>query len=142
MTSTLLWADGDDRFTSIGQRFMQRSGFEVVTTADALTCLHQLRASIPDVLVLDHELLWGGLDGILMWLREEVPLGEQPIVVLTGDDWPETMSAKTGVAAARCLRKPYRLPTILDAVATESEPPDACEDGESVLERVSWASKP
>jgi DNA-binding response OmpR family regulator len=121
MNRRLLWADRDSRFISIGERFLDRCGFQVLIAADALACLQRLKDSFPDVLILDDDLLWGGFDGVLAWLREELPPAEQPIVLLSGEDWPEAVSARTGVAAACCLRKPYRLPAILDAVAAETE---------------------
>jgi hypothetical protein len=37
-----------------------------------VSCINQLKRSMPSVLVPDDDLQWGGVDGILMWLREVV----------------------------------------------------------------------
>ena len=51
--------------------FLAEMGDEVATAADGLDCLAKLRLATPALLVLDLELLWGGGDGVLAWLREE-----------------------------------------------------------------------
>lgn len=116
MTPRLLWADKDAEFTFIGQRYLAASGFDVTTTSDAIDCLSQMKHAMPDVLVLDDELSWGGVDGLLAWLHEEVPLDDQPVLILSGDEAAETISARTGIPEARCLQKPYQMQSILEAV--------------------------
>lgn len=117
----LLWADADTEFTFIGQRYLGACGVDVVTTAETVSCLSQLKCSMPNILVLDDELQGGGVDRILMWLHEGVPSAEWPVVIISGDASPETMSVRTGVPVARCLQKPYRLQSILDAFAESAD---------------------
>lgn len=57
-------------------------GFVVQTTTSGLDCLARLRAFLPDLLVLDMDLPWGGGDGVLARLREECDLPQAPRVVL------------------------------------------------------------
>jgi DNA-binding NtrC family response regulator len=121
MKPQLLWADTDTEFTSIGQRYLAACGIDVITTADAVSCLNQLKCSMPNVLVLDDDLQWGGVDGILTWLHEEVSFSERPVVIVSGDASPEAMSVRTGVPMARCLQKPYRLQSIRDAFAEATD---------------------
>jgi DNA-binding NtrC family response regulator len=121
MKPQLLWADADTEFTFIGQRYLAACGVDVMTTADAVSCLNQLRCSMPHALVLDDDLQRGGVDGILMWLHEVVPSAEWPVVIISGDASPEAMSVRTGVPEARCLQKPYRLQSILNAFAEAAD---------------------
>jgi DNA-binding response OmpR family regulator len=120
MTTRLLWADADAEFTFIGQRYLAASGFDVTVTNDAVDCLKQMKRTMPDVVVLDDELNWGGVDGLLAWLREEVPLDDQPVLILSGDEAAGTISARTGIPEARCLQKPYRMRSILEAATAET----------------------
>jgi carbon storage regulator len=39
---------------------------------------------VPTVLVLDTEILWGGGDGVLEWLRDEEPMPPPTVVVANG----------------------------------------------------------
>jgi DNA-binding NtrC family response regulator len=117
----LLWADADTEFTFIGQRYLAACGVDVVTTAETVSCLSQLICSMPNILVLDDDLQGGGVDGILMWLQEEVPSTDWPVVIVSGDASPEAMSVRTGVPVACCLQKPYRLQSILDGVGESAD---------------------
>ena len=119
MTTKLLWADEDTQFTSIGQRYLAATGFDVTMTTDAVNCLSRINHMMPDVLVLDDELKWGGVDGLLAWLLEEVTQEEQPVVLLSSDEPPERISARTEIPEARCLQKPYRMRSILEGITEE-----------------------
>ena len=71
MKQALLIADRDAELCDVYRRFLTDRGYEVETSSDGLDCLRKLRQVTPAVLVLDLELLWGGGDGVLAWLREE-----------------------------------------------------------------------
>jgi len=70
MKNRLLIADRNSEPCEVYQRFLTERGYEVGASADGLDCLAKLRQVRPVVLVLDLELVWGGSDGVLAWLRE------------------------------------------------------------------------
>src|SRR5262249_29864893 len=71
MRQRLLIAESDAELCNIYQKFLAKCGFDVETASDGLNCLEKLRQVMPEVLVLDRELSWGGGDGVLAWLREQ-----------------------------------------------------------------------
>ncbi len=60
-----------------------RQGFEVITTRNGLECVERLREQAPDVLVLEPELPWGGGDGVLAMMHDELDLADVPVMVLS-----------------------------------------------------------
>ncbi len=71
MKQRLLIADRDAELCELYRTFLADMGYDAETCTDGLDCLAKLRQATPAVLVLDLELLWGGGDGVLAWLREE-----------------------------------------------------------------------
>ncbi len=62
MKNRLLIADRNGESCEVYRRFLTERGYEVETSTDGLDCLAKLRQVRPVVLVLDLELLWGGLE--------------------------------------------------------------------------------
>ena len=62
---------------------LSNRGHDVKTASDGLDCMAILRdfAFVPDMLILDRELLWGGCDGILAVMRDDPVLRETRIIV-------------------------------------------------------------
>jgi len=92
-------------------------GFAVETARNGLACLARLkRMPEPDIVVLDLDIPWGGGDGVLALWREggDSPLHER--VIVTGQAPPWILSERTGVPLACCLRKPFRLDALLNAI--------------------------
>ena len=79
MKRTLLIAEGDTELCNLYRHLLMERGYTVETSNDGLDCLRKLRRGIPDVLVLDLDLHWGGGEGVLAWLREESPTHGIPV---------------------------------------------------------------
>lgn len=120
MTARMIWADHDAEFTSIGRRYLSAQGFDVTIVPDALACLDELHREPADVLILDEELQWGGIDGVLERLRSEAGADMMPLVFASGDDRPQVLAERFNLPPARCLQKPYRLQSIVAAVEQQS----------------------
>lgn len=67
-----------DRVTSL----MRELGHELRIVGTGLECLDALRDFVPDILVLERNLLWGGGDGVIARMSEEPELSEIPIILL------------------------------------------------------------
>jgi DNA-binding NtrC family response regulator len=86
MTVRLLIADRDPVVREDCRRCLAARGYDVEVAADGLQCIQQLRELAPTVLVLDPQILWGGGDGVLEWLRDEAPLTPLTVLVTNGHD--------------------------------------------------------
>jgi DNA-binding NtrC family response regulator len=64
---------------------LARRGCDVVTADDGVRCMEYLRAGIPNVLVVEPELPWGGGDGVLAILRDAPKWRDIPVLVLTSE---------------------------------------------------------
>ncbi len=116
MKPTLLVADDDVELCADFRRFLGARGYEVETAADGLDCLAKLRQTRPALLVLDLELLWGGGDGVLAWLREEHFLAGLP-VILTATTGCISRAAETlRPPVVKFLPKPFTLSALLETV--------------------------
>jgi len=83
MKPQLLFALRDAGLGELYQRFFSERGYQVKVVSSGLECMDRLREGDFAALVLDWELLWGGSDGILEWLREEWAYQALPVVLLT-----------------------------------------------------------
>lgn len=64
---------------------LKRHGFNVVTADNGLECLDVLGRFVPDVIVIEPELLWGGGDGVLAVISDMPELRSVPVLLLTTD---------------------------------------------------------
>jgi CheY-like chemotaxis protein len=79
----VLLADLDESLPEMYREPLFREGFELVTAVNGLECLDRLRECVPDVLVLEPRILWGGGDGVLAMMGEDPDLAIIPVMVLT-----------------------------------------------------------
>lgn len=125
----ILIADADREMLDVMARFFDRRGYEVVTASDGLECLSKVREWMPDVLVLEREIPWGGGVGVAEVIREGSwkvddshrgrkmrKFGDEPRlstrlvipdVVLTTTGFPEPDSKES--FGFPCLQKPFSL---------------------------------
>lgn len=84
MTTQVLIADRDPVVRDHCRRCLAAHGYDASLAADALQCIEQLRTWSPDLLVLDPDILWGGGEGVLEWLREVQPVKPVRVVMTDG----------------------------------------------------------
>ena len=95
-------------------RLLRSAGFDVQTFASGVEFMHSLARSSPQCLVLDLRMPhMTGFDvqGALLEARANVP-----VVIITGDDSPETRDMTLGRGATAYLRKPVDEAMLLDAI--------------------------
>jgi len=109
----VLIADGDEAFLEVAQRYLSHHGHEVKLATNGLESIAILRRYVPDIVVLDRELLWGGGDGVRAFMAQ-VPRWSEIPVILTSDDLVSEESGTTaGQPLAAQLQKPYHLKDLL-----------------------------
>lgn len=111
MRPTLLIAETDVELCRNYRKLFGESGYLVEIATDGLQCLAKLRQYAPDLLILDRQLRWGGADGVLAWLREEL-YGPSLPVILTTTRWQEDIEWPV----VNCMRKPFALTEFLNVV--------------------------
>lgn len=79
----VLMADPDKSLQPLYREALLQDGFELATASSGLECVARLRERIPDVLVLEPQLPWGGGEGVLAIMGEISGLATVPVMVLT-----------------------------------------------------------
>ncbi len=116
LDASLLIADADAQSCGRLRDFFSRFGFAVETASNGLECLGKLRTLEPDVLILELNMPWGGGDGVVARLHEDLCLDEPPAVLVIGNGSPETLAARAGLPRADCYPKPVRMERMIDSV--------------------------
>lgn len=119
MLTHLLIADSDTLVLESYKRYFSNRGFQVETASDGLQCLDRLRELPPDILVLQRDLLWGGSEGILAWLREESPRWPKTVVLTTDDPAAEEMLS---APVKTVLRRPFSIQALSENIRRAHDP--------------------
>lgn len=81
--TSVLVASANATLQTAARRFLARYHAHVETAATGLDCVEKLRQSPPELLLVDDDLLWGGMDGVVAHIREEtIP---QPTVIVISE---------------------------------------------------------
>jgi two-component system response regulator AtoC len=115
MDPAILIAVADESLRDSYAMLLAEQGYRVVTASGGLDCLNKLCRVVPEVLVLDKELLWGGGDGVLAVLRDGGNTLWPPVILLTQDKSDGLYNAQTA-PVVMSLQKPIRLDELLDQV--------------------------
>lgn len=110
----VLIADGDEAFLEVAQRYLSDRGHEVNIATTGIETIARLRRDLPEVVVLDQELLWGGSDGVRAVMRQVPEWSEIPVILTSSGSMAEESCAVASPPVVGRLRKPYRLKDLLD----------------------------
>jgi DNA-binding response OmpR family regulator len=116
MKPTLLIAERDPEFAELLQSFLTDRGYAVEAASDGLDCVAKLRRATPDAMVLDLELLWGGADGVLSWMREERNAWGLPVILTATAGADPNAVDDIELPVVKFLPKPFPLATLLEIV--------------------------
>lgn len=81
----ILIADADRNFLESFQSCMWDCGHDAELATTGLECSAILYRFIPDVLIIERDLLWGGCDGILAKMQDSADLSQIPVIILASD---------------------------------------------------------
>jgi DNA-binding NtrC family response regulator len=70
---------------------LSREGFELETAISGVECVARLRERVPDVLLLEPRMPWGGSDGVLAMMEEIPQLATVPVIILTSCHDPDVL---------------------------------------------------
>jgi DNA-binding response OmpR family regulator len=114
---TVLLAEADRDLLDGYSDFMSRHGFQVDSATNGLECLAKLRRFVPDLLVLDLELPWGGGDGVLALLCEDSRLVPNSVILLSGVHSEPVLGNLAMPPVVKKLAKPVLLSALLKHAA-------------------------
>jgi carbon storage regulator len=83
MSIRIMIADPDAYLISAYGEHFRRLGVSVTTAVTGLECIEKIRDSVPDVLILEPLLLWGGGEGVLALLKDNPELRPAHVILLT-----------------------------------------------------------
>ncbi|MCA9062316.1 MAG: hypothetical protein KDA96_04635 [Planctomycetaceae bacterium] len=115
-----LIADRDELFVESLESHLLRNGHVARSATSAVECVDILREFVPDVLVLDCELLWGGWQGVVALMGETPRLFGTLIILVADEDPRGGLSRSFGLPTPAWLRKPYRLTDLLTLIENRS----------------------
>jgi len=127
----VLIADSDSGFLEVACHYMSRSGHEVQTASNGIECFTRLSHGVPDIVVLDGELLWGGSTGILALMQQDPAWSEIPVILTSDDGLPQRLGLNAGPCLVAQLQKPYRLKDLLRHIQACAG--DSCNDLQRVV---------
>lgn len=110
----ILIADFDETYLEILQSYLWDHGYEAEFATSGMECVAVLKDFLPDVLLLERDLLWGGGDGVLDEMRKDPRLSNIPVVLISNRR-PDFNDPINGNIAA-WLKKPFQLSQLLDQV--------------------------
>jgi CheY-like chemotaxis protein len=103
----LLIADSDPTMSELYDSYFSSKDYQVTTVGNGVQCLDAIRQQIPDVIVLEHKLPWGGHDGVIECLKQDYPLAFPEIVLLTNGDSIDELESMNLSSTGAFLRKPF-----------------------------------
>ncbi len=104
----ILIADADQNFLEAFQSSLWDLGHDAELATTGLECSAILYRFIPDVLIIERDLLWGGCDGILAKMQDNAELSRIPVIVLATDPQESDPSPASPNIVAR-MHKPCQL---------------------------------
>lgn len=101
-------------------RLIRSAGFSVETFGSAVEFMHSLQRHRPDCVVLDLRMpVVSGSEVQSAMVRSGAVV---PVVIITGDDSPESRARALGQGAIAYLRKPVDDTALLDAIQAAIAP--------------------
>jgi two-component system, OmpR family, KDP operon response regulator KdpE len=121
-TPVIILIDDEPLIRWSGAMLLTRHGYHVKVAATAMDGLALVRASRPDLLLLDRTLPDGDGLRLLQVCQREWPA--LPVLMVTGDLRPETRAQALRAGAIAVLEKPCDPAVLLAAVADALRPVD------------------
>ncbi|MCA9124719.1 MAG: hypothetical protein H6822_02655 [Planctomycetaceae bacterium] len=118
MKPRLIIAESDESLAEDYGDFFWKRGFGVEVAGDGLRCLELLHQFPPHALILDHDLPWGGAEGVVAAMRDEFHLATIPVLMIADEAGPQSASLNTTPVVA-WFRKPIRLDSLWSALSVE-----------------------
>ena len=111
LKKNIMIVDEEPEFISALERLLRKAGFTNLTEiTDSSEALEKIKASIPDLIILDMETVRGSGYEVISGLKENKETKDIPIIILSGNEEEVSKLRKyTGEKAIRILSKPFNV---------------------------------
>jgi CheY-like chemotaxis protein len=122
MARTILVVDDSPTIRNFARIFLKSLAVTVNEAEDGAQALSAVRASLPDVVVIDVDM--PNMDGLQFTreVRKDPAIAKLPVVLLTGDRSPEAKEAGREAGADDFLEKPIKGAELIAMVKKYLEP--------------------
>ncbi|MBI3468422.1 MAG: hypothetical protein HY000_35925 [Planctomycetes bacterium] len=117
----VLIADSDEFFLELLQSYLWGHGHEAEIALDGLECITVLRDFVPDVVLLERELRWGGSDGVMAWMWDDPTRSEIPVILIADKNSREDFDLPANQRVVGWLQRPFRFRDLLASVDVASD---------------------
>lgn len=121
----------DALFLDALQLFLEDCGHETAIATNGLECSGRLNTFVPDIVVLDRDLLWGGYQGVIAKMAEDPLLWETPVIQIWSTIYDVSHESRWQPPLIGRLQEPFRMNALLKAVVStyQKSGPNASECG-------------
>jgi CheY-like chemotaxis protein len=112
----VLIADRDRNLQAIFRSLLADYGYDVEIADDGIECMQKLRDSRPELLIIDLHLPWGGGDGVLAAMRDELALRQVPVVLSAREGFLDKLVGLASASVVKMVIKPFSRSSILEVV--------------------------
>jgi DNA-binding response OmpR family regulator len=104
-------------FRTEAEAALRRSGFGVSTADSGLACLAAMRRRVPDVLVIEPNLPWGGSEGVLAVMAESMRNSIMPVLVLATEEDRRVVGIDPNSVPVELVQGPLNSEQVVSCVA-------------------------
>lgn len=101
---------------------LRANGFRVLTASTGLACIDLVHQVIPDLIVLDTELLWGGADGVVAVIAEDPSLPMIPVMLISPKLHRTVLYALSRFGVSDYQTKPWSAERLVHRVRALTQP--------------------
>jgi len=113
----ILIADDEDVVLEIMARKIASQGYEVITAKDGQEAWDKIVSDVPDVIILDLNMLKMNGWAVLSLLRQNPPTKRwQPVIIVSAQNELESFQKGVNLEADHYLTKPCQIEDILKAI--------------------------
>lgn len=110
------------KFLEQAQHYLLQRGHDAKAAFDGLECADILCDFVPDVVVLDRWMLWGGCQGVIALMCEHPELSQTPTILIANDDPHDQFDTSMNPRLFQWLQKPFRLSELLNRIEAANHP--------------------
>jgi len=123
MPTQILIAEEQQECCQLFKQFLQRSGYQVTTVHDGISCIEELSNGTPyNVLILSWELPDQEGEGVLDWLQYQ-GIDHMAVVILTARMDKNYFLQESAFPNVTWVQRPFRLFEVLNAVRSAEPVP-------------------
>lgn len=122
---TVLIVDDEEHALDVGQRMVERLGFNVLTARDGLEGVETFKAHADEIVCIVMDITMPILDGATALEEIRTIRSDTPVILSSGYPEQEIGARVTDRHNVVFIQKPYRLSTLAETIRTLTGPPKA-----------------